>query len=99
MKLSEVSKNSVNIQWNPHFLTEPSIFSQKLRKLEPKVLPRSIFPLEQPTLHSMRTYLYTEIGPHAGKGFPDCFCRARQPRYGVVDETEAELKHGGASSA
>lgn len=49
------------------------------------------------TLYDMRAYLYAYLRPHAGKGFP--VCRARQPRYGAVDETEAVHKHGGAFSA
>ena len=34
-----------------------------------------------------------------GRVFQTAFCRARQPRYRAVDETEAVHKHGGAFSA
>lgn len=38
-------------------------------------------------------------GRMLGRVFQTAFCRARQPRYGAVDETEAVHKHGGAFSA
>ena len=38
-------------------------------------------------------------GRMLGRVFQTAFCRARQPRYHAVDETEAVHKHGGAFSA